>query len=471
MRVIAVDELIAAIGGVPRGLSERFNSFSRVAIDSRKVQPGDLFWALAGSQHDGHNYVQKAIANGAPAAVVAAGGANTENVIEVPETLQALWKFSRAYRDTFDALIIGVTGSVGKTTTRRMIQSVLSARFHGIESPQNYNNEFGVPLSLLQLEDEHDFAVIELAAAHPGEIATLAEIARPEVGVITAIGPSHLDGFETIENILETKAALIESLPPEGFAVLNGDDRNLRRIAERASCPCTLVGEKKHNDVIAENVQVGNHGITFMSGGNGFEVPAIGRHHVNSALIAIAIGRQIGMTNDEINRGLQAFVPAPGRCELRTIGPWTVIDDTYNSNPVSMSAACRVLRDWTTENKRILLTGDMLALGSWTENFHQLLGEEVTRSKFDRVIAFGSQAGCVARSARKHGMDAGSLGATRDHDVAAMLLDLWLEPGDVILVKGSRGMKMETFISRLEQLARDRVAAQTESEHSHRKVA
>ena len=471
MQAIAVDDLIAATGGVPHGLPRQLTSISRIEIDSRKVQPGDLFWALPGLHHDGHNFLQQAFDNGAVAAVVQSGRCHATHIIEVPESLQALWDFSRSYRNSFDSLIIGVTGSVGKTTTRRMIQSVLSARFQGIESPYNYNNEFGVPLSLLQLEEDHDFAVIELAAAHPGEIATLTDIARPEMGVITAIGPSHLEGFENIENIVNTKAALIEMLPPEGFAVLNGDDRNLRKIAERASCPFVLVGEKKHNDLIAEEVNVGNRGITFLMNGSDFQVPAIGRHHITSALIAIAIGRQVGMSDDEIKLGLQSFVSVPGRCALKTIGPWTVIDDTYNANPVSMSAACRLLKDWQTDSKRILLAGDMLALGAWTEDFHQLLGEEVTRSKIDRVIAFGSQAACVARSARKHGMDAGCLGATRDQEIATMLLDLWLEPGDVILVKGSRGMKMESFLPKIEQLACGHTRPVPDTDHSHRKVA
>ena len=177
------------------------------------------------------------------------------------------------------------------------------------------------------------------------------------------------------------------------------------------------------------------------------------------------------MTDEEIQQGLQTFTSTQGRCQVISIGPWTIIDDTYNANPMSMSAACRTLKDWQTNGKRILLAGDMLALGDWSEDFHHLLGEEITRSKIDRLIAFGSQAANVAGSARKNGMDAGCLGTCRDQETAMMLLDLWLEPDDVILIKGSRGMKMESFIPRLQQLAEQQITTNPPQESIQRKVA
>ena len=471
MQPIAVDDLIAAIGGAPNWDLQRSETVSRIEIDSRKIRRGDVFWAVEGKKFDGHDFVEDAFQNGASLAIVESGRTETHQTIEVPDTLQALWDFAHWYRNQFDALVIGVTGSVGKTTTRRMIHNVLSAKFHGVESPQNYNNEFGVPLSLLQLNESHDYAVIELGASFPGEIGLLTELARPEVGVITAIGPSHLEDFESFENIVTTKAALIQALPQQGFAILNGDDRNIRKVAPTATCPITLVGEKKTNNLIAEHITFKNNEITFHVNDMTYQIPAVGHHHVTPALIAIAIGQQIGMTTDEIKSGLMAFEGVPGRCQVRKIGPWTVIDDTYNANPVSMSAACRLLKDWDTEHKRILLAGDMLALGEWSEDFHDLLGQEVTRSKIDQIIAFGSQADSVARSARKNGMDAGCLGVTRDVEVAMLLLDLWLDPGDVILIKGSRGMKMEAFLPRLEQLARNQTQTSTFTKETQRKVA
>jgi UDP-N-acetylmuramoyl-tripeptide--D-alanyl-D-alanine ligase len=455
MQAISFHELIAATGGTPVGLGDLDERFGRIETDSRRVQAGDLFWALAGPRHDGHTFVNQAFDNGASAAVVEAD--KTHNCqfprVEVEDSLLALWNLADWYRQQFEALVIGVTGSVGKTTTRRMIASVLSTRFSGIESPHNYNNEYGVPLSLFRLEAAHEFAVIELAAGRTGDIAGLAALAHPEVGVVTAVGPAHLDQFGSVENIVRTKGELLDALPETGFAVLNGDDRQVRQMASRTDCPVILVGEREHNDIRAHNVAAENGWLRFQLDRTEFRVPAAGRHHLTAALIAVAIGRQVDMTDEEIAQGLRKFEPAPGRCRPMPVGPWTVIDDTYNANPLSMSAACRTLREWETPGKRILVAGDMLALGEWSRDFHRLFGEEVVRSRIDRLIAVGSRAATVAGSARKYGMDAGCLGACRDHDTALLLLDCWLEPGDIVLVKGSRAMRMEGIVEGLTRLA------------------
>lgn len=452
MRALTISELIDATGGVPSGIDDLNRLITRIETDSRQVKPGDLFWALEGQNHDGHDFVEEALRRGAILAVVEEDRCAAPSCVVVKDSLMALWDFAEWYRREHDALIIGVTGSVGKTTTRRMIAAVLSSKFRGIQSPRNYNNQFGVPLSLLQLSADHDFGVFELGASQVGEIADLAEVARPEIGVITAIGPSHLEEFGAYEAIIETKAGLLDKLPPEGFAVLNGDDRNVRNLASRAPCPVILVGEKSHNTLLATDVAVENHQLTFSVNDDRFCVPASGRHHLTAALIAIAIGRHIDMTAAEIQRGLDTFQPESGRCEVLQMGDWTVINDTYNANPISMSAACRTLKDWQTTGKKILLIGDMLSLGEWSHDFHHLLGQEITRSAIDRVIAYGPQAAIVAGSAKKNGMDAGCLGVCRDAETVRLLLDLWLGPQDVILLKGSRGMKMEQFLTEVQRL-------------------
>lgn len=428
---------------------------TRIEIDSRRIRAGDLFWALAGKRHDGHKFVKQAFIGGAVAAVVDREKSHKLHGprIEVDNTLAALWQAAHWYRRQFETLVIGVTGSVGKTTTRRMITSVLSVRFAGVESPHNYNNAYGVPLSLFAIEPQHEFAVIELGASQVGEIEALAAIAQPEVGALTAIGPAHLDEFGSLEAIIRTKLELLQALPATGFAVLNGDDRNIRTMASQSPCPVIFVGEKTQNNVIATDVVQENGWLSFRIAGVRFRVPATGRHHLTAALIAIAIGRQFELSDDEIARGLEQFESAPGRCQLLHMGPWTVIDDTYNANPLSMSAACQALKERQGPGKRILVVGDMLALGDWSRDFHRIFGEEAARTKIDCLIAVGSQAAVVAGSARKHGMDAGCLAACRDTDLALMLLDCWLEPGDVVLVKGSRGMRMESVVSGLGRMA------------------
>lgn len=461
MQPTSLNSLIAAVRGEAAGVASPDATFERVQVDSRQVRPGDVFWALPGSQRDGHQFVAEAFQKGAIAAVVSRRWANESceqpgQCIAVEDTLRALHEFATAHRRRSDALVIGVTGSVGKTTTRHLIQSVLSSRCVGIESPHNFNNHVGVPLSLLAIEPRHEFAVLELAASAAGEIDRLARIVQPEIGVITAIAPAHLKTFGTIETICRAKGELLEALPKTGFAVVNGDDQHARRLAQRASCRVLLVGERVSNDIVARHVEVDDGLIRFCVGDAEFALPAVGRHHLSAALIGVAIGREIDLSDDEIAEGLANFTAVEGRCQPLFVGPWIVVDDTYNANPGSMQAACRALRDWQRVNQRILVVGDMLELGDESDTYHRQLGATAVVCGVDRLVAVGSQAATIARSAKETGMDAGCLGACGDLDTALALLDCWLEPGDVVFVKGSRGMRMERVIDGLQTLARQR---------------
>ena len=454
MQVVSYRDLIDAIDGKTLLGASLDGTFARIATDSRQVRPGDLFWALVGERHDGHDYLADAFRAGAAAAIVERVPDQLAGpLIQVEDTLLALWDFAEHYRRQFDTLVIGVTGSVGKTTTRRMIHAALGANFCGIQSPYNYNNHIGLPLSLLQLDGNDEFAVLELGASRVGEIADLADIAQPEMGVLTAIRPAHLDEFGSIENIVRAKSELLEALPQSGVAVLNGDDDRVREAAHAARCTVTMVGEREDNDLVAHWIRMENGSLRFCVDENEYEVPAIGRHHLTAALAAIAIAREVGMRPNEIADGLRMFEPAPGRCHLQRIGPWSIIDETYNANPSSVQAACRVLNDWQGARKKILVLGDMLCLGDESEAFHREIGEFAARSGIEQMIAVGSQAAVVTGSAREAGMDAGCLGACRDLDTAMMLLDCWIEPGDVILVKGSRGMRMERVVEQLREIA------------------
>lgn len=470
MEPVSFRDLIAATGGRAAGLENPEARFSRVSIDTRTLQPGDLFWALAGQQFDGHNFLDEAQRKSAVAAVIQHASTRIPGlpVILVEDSLIALWDFARWYREQFDALVVAVTGSVGKTTTKEMIHATLSSRFDGMKSPLNFNNQFGVPLSLLQLDLNQEFAVLELAASKRRDIGDLAGIAQPEVGVITAIAPTHLDTFGEMENIARTKGELLESLPEGGFAVLNGDDALVRRLAGRAACRVIFVGEQSENDLVARWVRVENGWLRFHVDNAEFHVPVVGRHHLTAAMVCVAVGREVDMSDEEIASGLSRFEPAPGRCRLQGIGPWTVIDDTYNASPASMAAAARTLGDWETKHQKFLVLGDMLSLGERTEYFHEVLGSQVAGLGLSRLIAVGSQAATLARTAKSAGMDAGCLGACRDLETAQLLLDLWLEPGDVLLVKGSRGMHMEQLLDRLRSMA---PGHRQHSEEPQRRVA
>ena len=454
MQPTQVSDLLSATNGRAINFVDEPLRVERIVTDSRKVSAGDLFWAIEGDTHDGHDYFEEATSRGAIACVGRLEKITTRSVpmIGVEDTKAALSRFAGWYRQQQDLLVIGVTGSVGKTTTRHMVHSVLSRRFSGVQSPGNFNNELGVPLSLLEIEPEHEFAVIELAASHAGEIRDRCDVARPEVGLLTRIAPTHLDEFHDVDTIIRTKGELLAALPESGFAVLNGDDDAVRSLRHVPSCPTFLVGERSDNDLVATRVRTDNGRLRFTVDGIEFEVPVVGRHHLTSALTAIAVGVELELTSDEIWEGLNRYTPVNGRCRAIRLGRSTVIDDTYNASPVSMQAACETLRDWTTSGQRILVAGDMRALGKDSRRYHEQLGQQVAACGIDRLLVLGQDAQTAADQACAAGMDAGCIGACEDMAALAMHLDLWLEPDDVVLVKGSRDMRMERVIDEIRRL-------------------
>jgi UDP-N-acetylmuramoyl-tripeptide--D-alanyl-D-alanine ligase len=311
----------------------------------------------------------------------------------------------------------------------------------------------GVPLSLLHITPEDEFCVLEMGASRVGEIRAMCDIAQPEAGILTAISPAHLDEFGSLDNVMQAKGELIEAISEQGFAVINGDDERCRALTGKSRGEVILVGEHAFNDVVATHVEHHNGKLSFRIDRKPFQVAAAGRHLLTSALATIAVARQIQLDDELIASGLAKFEPIDGRCRPLSIGDWTVIDDTYNASPASMVAACRLLADWHTSGKKLLCLGDMLALGGESDAYHRQLGAFISRSAIDHLIAVGEGAILAAEHARAGGMDPGCIGICLDDAMAHFFFDLWLEPGDVILVKGSRGMGMERFIAHLSNLA------------------
>ena len=460
MRIVSLTDLAAATRGQLLGCFNPSAFVGRVEIDSRRIQPGDFFWALSGEHHDGHDFLAEARSRGASAAIVrrdklaqaqqvwnaAAVQPVVAPLIAVDDTLTALADFAGWHRSQHDSLVIGVTGSFGKTTTREMIYSVLAAARSGIRSLKNYNNHIGLPLSLLELNDEHEFAVLEMGASAVGEIAALADIARPQVGVITGIGLAHVEGFGSPQRIEQAKGELLEALPRDGLAVLPGDDPVTRRMASRTDSRVLFVGEQDGNHVQAKNVRVENQRLWWEVGGEKYSVPAVGRHFVPAALTALAIAREFGLSHSDVAGGLEQFQPAPGRCEVHHVGPWTVIDDSYNANPHSMKAACETLSNWRGAHKKLLVTGDMLELGEHAEQSHYELGQAAAAAQVDGLLIFGQYAERVARGARDGGLPCSRLAVCDHFEDVLTVLEHVLEPQDVVLIKGSRGMRLERVL-------------------------
>ncbi|MEX0726910.1 MAG: UDP-N-acetylmuramoyl-tripeptide--D-alanyl-D-alanine ligase [Planctomycetaceae bacterium] len=440
--------LIAAIGGTALCLPVSTYAVSRISIDTRTLQPGDLFWAIRGETFDGHDFVDRAFQQGASACVIRRDRAAVCSgpAILVDDTQTALRDLARWHRRRQDALVIGVTGSFGKTTSREMIYAALAAEYTGMRSARNLNNHIGLPLSLLDIQSHHEFAVLEMGASHIGEIVDLTQIAVPEVGVITGIGPAHLAGFGNLDGIIRSKGELLESLPPTGFAVLPGDDSYVRQMADRAKCPVIFVGAGPDNDLCAEDVAWSPSGLTFRVENTKVQIPVLGRHFLAPALFAVAVGREIGMKLDVLAEGLRTFQPISGRCQPQRIGTWTVIHDAYNANPQSMTAACRLLAEWPGSNRRLLILGDMLELGAESPRYHEELGQEAARAGIDRLIVCGEFSRDVIRGALAAGMSPHRISSADDWNVTLAILDCWLEPEDVLLIKGSRGMQMERVI-------------------------
>ncbi len=427
-------------------------------IDSREIEPGDVFIALSGSIHDGHDYAELALRQGASLLIVRedqAAGIPGPKLI-VPETAQALTQWAGWHRQQSDALVIGVTGSVGKTTTRELIHSALCGSFPGTRSRKNYNNDLGVPLSLLDIQPEHEFAVLELGASRRGEIARLSELAGPEIGVVTAIGSAHVESFGSLDGVMQAKGELIESLPSGGFAILNGDCPHLRSLARRATCRVIFVGEQLENHCRATAVAAAPEALEFQCDGRRFRVPIFGRHQLSNVLCAIAIGREFGIASAVLVDSLAEFQSVPGRSQVRRIGCWTVIDDSYNASPSAFTAAVNGLAEFPlpAHAQRIAVAGDMLELGDSATVEHFQLGRLLADAGIDRVLITGRFADDVARGAMSAGMSSHNISVARDWDTLLFLLECWLEPDDVVLVKGSRGLRMERIVTWLENSAR-----------------
>ncbi len=446
----SLEDIAAAVHGRLLDVEGRRAWTGRLRIDSREVGAGDVFLALPGTKHDGHDFASEALANGAALAIIRRDChlPISGPKLLVADTNQALSDLADWHRQRTDALIIGVTGSVGKTTTREMIHAALSGQHQGVRSRKNFNNEIGLPLSLLDIQADHEFAVLELGASRIGDIAQLTELARPEVGVITAIGSAHLATFGSEAGIMQGKGELLEALPSGGFAVLPGDCVKLRSMAGRAKCRVVFVGEEVKNSLRVSGIERTDFGLKFRLDGQIYQIPVAGRHNISNALCALGIGREIGISGSILSDSLAEFSPVAGRTHVRQIGPWSVIDDTYNASPQAFAAALQTLSELpsSTAARRIVVAGDMLELGAAARHEHRRLGEQIGRLGIGRLLVTGDHADDVAHGAISAGLSSHHIAAAKDWDTLLFLLECWLEPGDAILVKGSRGMRMERVI-------------------------
>jgi UDP-N-acetylmuramoyl-tripeptide--D-alanyl-D-alanine ligase len=456
MKPLSLIEVIQAIDG--KLLSGTPGTVvTGVSIDSRTVREGELFFAFPGKRVDGHDFVEQALKKGAIGAVISKPILikTPKNLVLVKNTLKALQDLARYYRTTLSAPVVAVTGSTGKTTTKDLIAAVLSVRYQVHKTEGNQNNEIGLPLTLLRATDHHQFIVLELAMRARGEIAELAEICKPCVGVITNIGKTHLEKLGSQAEIAEAKGELLTSLPPEGCAVLNGEDPWQRLLATRVTGEVIFYGERNEFPIRAQDVNLrGLEGIDFLlltpAGKASCFLPLPGKHNLRNALAAAAVGHLFGLTPEEISEGLAKAKVTGMRLEVKEgLKGSKIIDDTYNASPDSVKAALQLLAAVAQKKRAIAVLGDMYELGSYEVPGHREVGETAAELRIDYLFTVGFLAEEIARGAREKGMPPERVRSFPDNQEALAFLYSFLEPGDLVLVKGSRAMHMEEIVAGL----------------------
>ena len=447
MQKITVKELMSAVHGTLLA-GNTATVIGAINTDSRKATAGEVFIPLVGERFDGHDYIDSALQNGAAGCLCARESktlADGKFYIQVADTTIALKDLASWYRGKFDLPVVQITGSVGKTTTKEMIASVVAQHFNTLKTAENFNNEIGTPQTLLQLSSEHQAAVIETGMDRAGQIRYLGEMVRPDVEVITNVGDAHIEFLGSRENILKAKCEIFDNLAPDGVAILNGDDallctvsypQRIVRCGEGASCDVRV------SDIVDRGMDGITCTVTTKKERYDLSLPAPGRHMIYAVSMAVAVGEELGMARDEIVRGVRFYEPAGSRMHVVKLSDGRrLLDDCYNANPQSMGASLRVLAG--SEGKKIAVLGDMAELGELTEQSHRAMGELTAQLGIDCVIAIGQKAKDIANA---NGVKAKWFA---DVQTATDTIKEEFTAGSAMLVKASHSMHFETIVEEL----------------------
>jgi len=457
---MAADEVVRLTAGTLLKRSAR--AIRGGAVDSRAVQPGEVFVALPGERTDGHRFLGEAAAAGAAALVVTTPPAadvleafGDVTVIQVRDGLRALQAIAAGWRSRFSPLVVGITGSIAKTSTKEAIAAVLSTRRVTLKNEGNLNNEIGLPLTLLRLGPEHEAAVLEMGMYVGGEIADLARLARPSIGVVTAVQGVHLSRIGSLDAIEDAKAELVEALPRDGVAVLNADDERVVGMAARTAARPLTYGFAEDADVRADEVRsAGFDGMRFVLqatvAGRAVRqpvaIPGLGRLSIHNALAGAAVGLATGIDPAAVAAGLAAGWSAPHRATIRRVGDIRIVDDSYNASPGSVAAALDLLAG--LPGRRVAVLGEMLELGSASDEAHAAVGSAAAAT-VDLLVVIGAGAAGIAEGASTAGLDSARILRVDDRDAALDALRSRLRPGDVVLVKASRGVALDVLVDDL----------------------
>ncbi len=461
-----INDVLAGCQGEIQGRLSGAIEFDGFSIDTRTLQRNNLFFALSGPNFDGHQFVGKALQKGARGAVISRNAFEVhqgqwpqldekQGFILVEDPLKALQALAKWHRRRFNLPLVGISGSNGKTTTKEMLAGILANKGLVLKTKGNFNNHIGLPLTLLRLNDEHQTAVVEMGINQTGEMDQLCEIAQPTIGLITNIGPAHLEGLGSLEGVAKEKCRLFEAVKTDGMAIINRDDRFLK-VWEKQIPRHWTFGLQHHSetpDITAHHLvfEPEHTSFTLHQNRSGATVPVKlpvpGKHHVSNALAAAAAAASLDIPLEVISESLEAFKALPQRTEVLHIKGLTIYFDAYNANPTSVKAALDLLTSFPVKTgKRIAILGDMFELGDFSEDAHFEIGEYAARTGVDRMIAVGEYAGKVAEGALSGKINNQNISVHSDLFSLEPVLNTWAKPGDLVLIKGSRGMKMEGLL-------------------------
>ena len=440
--------------------------FTGVSIDSRTTKAGDCFFAIAGENFDGHDYVAAAFAKGAVCAVVSKDLEDKKSagnpIFKVPDTIKALGDLASQYRRQAGFKVVAITGSAGKTTTRQIVYHALSRRFRVHQSPKSFNNNIGLPLTLLTTEPDCRIVIAELGSNHPGEIACLTRIAAPDIAVVTNVHPAHLEGFGSLQTIIQEKLSISEGLTPDGVFIINADFDELVGTCRAKGTKFITFGKSNGADHQGQNIKYEASSSQFTINGTHVHLPLPGPGNLENTLAAWAVCRQFDMSIDDFAQAVSSLSPVSMRTELLQIATLTVLSDCYNANPASMKNALNILAglDPTRKRRLVFICGDMAELGKQTERLHTELGNSIAQAKVDLLIAVGKHAKITARAAKtadEHNLDsrrAASMKIKCFEDTISLCNNLheFIKDYDILLVKGSRTARLETVVEKLKEI-------------------
>jgi UDP-N-acetylmuramoyl-tripeptide--D-alanyl-D-alanine ligase len=463
MLTISLNELLKVTGGELWNNDKGNKIIARgVSIDSRTIQKGNLFVAIPGERFDGHQFVSDAVKKGAGVVIISKekkGQVKPEEFKSVPlvvveDTKKALREIASWHRKKFDISAVAVTGTNGKTTTKEMIGEVLTSKFKVLKSIKSYNNLIGVPLTLFELNEDTQVLVLELGMSSLGEIGILAETVKPDIGVITNIGLAHLESMESLEKIAQAKFELLDHMSSPYIAVLNADDEFLAKRIEEGKEKTISFGIQNKADFQATELIISDEGyIGFKVNGKlPINLKLLGEHNVYNALVAFAVGSLLGVDELKIKESLERYTPSELRMELVQIGNIRIINDTYNANPVSMAKALETLKQMKNKGRKIAVLGDMLELGEKTHDYHLEIGKSVAESGIDLLLTVGKLSFAIGQGAKEQGMSPEKILAFDNNEKISAYLLKNLKADDLVLIKGSRKMKLEEVVLSLKSL-------------------